>query len=126
MHKGAAIPACSRINLPGRDGLWAPDVTKVGDTYYLYYSVNAFGNKNSAIGVATSKTMDVGSWTNLGSTGITSSSSTPYKAIDQARQLLQPILLSRSVLWIRYESPSNGKRVQDQGVPLESHQERLC
>ncbi|KAG9398475.1 hypothetical protein AC1031_012490 [Aphanomyces cochlioides] len=81
-YKGAAIPAGSSINLPGRDGLWAPDVTKIGDTYYLYYSVSTFGNKNSAIGVATSKTMDVGSWKDLGSTGITSSSSTPYNAID--------------------------------------------
>ena len=68
-YKGAAIPAGSKINLKGRDDLWvssaprtyhlsdrveqrraielmkdcvkAPDVTLVGDTYYLYYS-NAF------------------------------------------------------------------------------------
>jgi arabinan endo-1,5-alpha-L-arabinosidase len=81
-YKGAAIPAGSSINLPGRDGLWAPDVQKVGNTYYLYYSVSTFGNKNSAIGVATSTTMDVGSWTDHGSIGVTSGASTSYNAID--------------------------------------------
>jgi arabinan endo-1,5-alpha-L-arabinosidase len=60
----------------------APDVTKVGDTYYLYYSVSAFGNQNSAIGVATSTNLDT--WTDHGSTGITSKPGDNFNAIDGA------------------------------------------
>lgn len=48
----------------------------------MYYSVSQFGSQNSAIGVATSKTLDVGSWTDRGATGIKSDSSKPYNAID--------------------------------------------
>ncbi|EMD93079.1 glycoside hydrolase family 43 protein [Bipolaris maydis ATCC 48331] len=81
-YKGAAIPAGSKINLPGNNDLWAPDVTLVGDTYYLYYSVSSFGSQNSAIGVATSKNLET--WTDLGSTGIQSSSGKNYNAIDGA------------------------------------------
>ena len=80
--KGSAIPAGSIINLPGRDDLWAPDIAKVGDLYYLYYSVSEFGSQNSAIGLATSPSMDVGTWTDLGSTGITSKPGSNYNAID--------------------------------------------
>jgi arabinan endo-1,5-alpha-L-arabinosidase len=81
-YRGAAVPAGSIINKAGKDDLWAPDVAKVGDTYYLYYSVSSFGVQDSAIGVATSTTLDVNSWTDLGSTGISSSSSKNYNAID--------------------------------------------
>jgi len=81
-YKGAAIPACSSIQLTGNCDLWAPDVSKVGDTYYLYYSVSSFGVQNSAIGVATSTTLDSGSWTDLGSTGVQSDGSKNYNAID--------------------------------------------
>jgi arabinan endo-1,5-alpha-L-arabinosidase len=48
----------------------------------MYYAVSTFGSQNSAIGVATSSTMEVGSWTDLGATGISSSSSKIYNAID--------------------------------------------
>jgi len=48
----------------------------------VYYSVSSFGSHNSAIGLAVSASLDVGTWTDLGSTGIRSSSSTPYNAID--------------------------------------------
>ncbi|KAJ4363493.1 hypothetical protein N0V83_009788 [Neocucurbitaria cava] len=81
-YKGAAIPSGSSIDLTGKDDLWAPDVTKVGDTYYLYYSVSSFGSQNSAIGVATSTNLD--SWTDHGSTGITSKAGKNYNAIDGA------------------------------------------
>lgn len=37
---------------------WAPDIAKHNDTYYLYYSVSEFGQNNSAIGLATNKTLD--------------------------------------------------------------------
>ena len=57
--KGSALSGGSKINIAGNQ-LWAPDVTKAGDTYYLYYSVSTFGSQESAIGVATSTTMEVG------------------------------------------------------------------
>jgi len=61
---------------------WAPDVTQVGDTYYMYYSVSSFGSQNSGIGVATSKTMEPGSWTDRGSIGLDSKVGSAYNAID--------------------------------------------
>ncbi|KAF2654340.1 glycoside hydrolase family 43 protein [Lophiostoma macrostomum CBS 122681] len=81
-YLGAAIPAGSSIDLDGNDDLWAPDVQLVGSTYYLYYSVSSFGSQNSAIGVATSSTLEYGSWTDLGATGIKSSTGKSYNAID--------------------------------------------
>lgn len=44
--------------------------------------MSTFGSQDSAIGVATSSSLDVGTWTDLGSTGIRSSSGKPYNAID--------------------------------------------
>lgn len=60
----------------------APDVHLIGSTYYLYYAVSSFGTQDSVIGLATSTTMDVGSWTDHGSVGISSSSGKSYNAID--------------------------------------------
>ncbi|KAL1305456.1 hypothetical protein AAFC00_002335 [Neodothiora populina] len=45
---------------------WAPDVHKVGDTYYDFYAVSQFGSQISSIGLATSKTLLPGSWTDHG------------------------------------------------------------
>jgi arabinan endo-1,5-alpha-L-arabinosidase len=37
---------------------WAPDVMHVGDRYLLYYSVSSMGKMDSAIGLATTPTLD--------------------------------------------------------------------
>lgn len=80
-HLGSALPNGSKIDLPGNDDLWAPDVAKLGDTYYLYYSVSDWGAQNqSDIGVATSTTLEPGSWTDHGSIGI--SADQRYNRID--------------------------------------------
>lgn len=50
----------------------------------MYYTVSVFGSQASAIGYATSTTMEYGSWTDHGATGITSSSGKAYNAIDAA------------------------------------------
>ncbi|KAI1774361.1 glycoside hydrolase family 43 protein [Hypoxylon cercidicola] len=81
-YRGAALPSGSSIDLAGNQDLWAPEVALIGSTYYLYYSVSTFGVQDSAIGVATSSSMDVGTWSDRGSTGIRSSSGKPYNAID--------------------------------------------
>lgn len=49
----------------GATGLWAPDVTKIGDTFYLYYCASIFGKNRSFIGVAKSKNIE-GPWEDLG------------------------------------------------------------
>ncbi|RJE21660.1 Arabinan endo-1,5-alpha-L-arabinosidase [Aspergillus sclerotialis] len=79
---GSMLPGGSVINLEGNDDLWAPDVQLVNGAYHVYYSVSTFGSQNSAIGLATSNTMDAGDWTDHGSTGVQSTSAKPYNAID--------------------------------------------
>jgi arabinan endo-1,5-alpha-L-arabinosidase len=81
-NEGSALPGGSSINLAGNTDLWAPDVNLVGSTYMMYYAVSTFGSQNSAIGVATSTTMEVGSWVDHGATGVSSDSSKIYNAID--------------------------------------------
>ncbi|KAK2759470.1 hypothetical protein FQN54_002948 [Arachnomyces sp. PD_36] len=81
---GSAIEGGSKIDIPGKNILWAPDVHKVGDDYYMYYSVSTLGSQTSAIGVAVSKDMSPGSWEDLGSAGITSSPTKNYNAIDSS------------------------------------------
>ncbi|NLE35484.1 MAG: arabinan endo-1,5-alpha-L-arabinosidase [Bacteroidales bacterium] len=45
--------------VPGYRGhTWAPDISFHDGTYYLYYSVSAFGKNTSCIGVATNTTLD--------------------------------------------------------------------
>lgn len=81
-YKCAMLPSGSSINLAGNQDLWAPDVSKVGSQYYVYYSVSSFGVQNSAIGLATSTTMDCNSFTDHGSAGVTSKTGSAYNSID--------------------------------------------
>ncbi len=65
------IPAWAPELVPAYRGhTWAPDIIKVGDNWYLYYSCSTFGKNISAIGVATNKTLNPNSpdykWTDLG------------------------------------------------------------
>jgi arabinan endo-1,5-alpha-L-arabinosidase len=62
--------------------MWAPDVHYIDGTYYLYYAVSTFGTQVSALGVATSTTMEAGTWTDHGSTGVVSTTGDNYNAID--------------------------------------------
>jgi arabinan endo-1,5-alpha-L-arabinosidase len=58
----------------------APDVTKVGGSYYLLYSVSTWGSQDSEIGYATSQ--DLENWTDHGTTGIHSNANKqPFNAI---------------------------------------------
>ncbi len=62
--------------------LQAPDVHKVGNLYHLYYAVSSWGSQNSVIGLATSPSMDPGTWTDHGSTGVASYTGNPFNTID--------------------------------------------
>ena len=48
----AAVPENRNMNY------WAPDVIHLGDRYLLYYSVSSFGKITSAIGLASTPTLD--------------------------------------------------------------------
>lgn len=58
----------------------APDVHYQNDLYYMYYVLSKTGTQDSEIGVATSKTLEPGSWTDHGSIGIPANSA--YNRID--------------------------------------------
>ncbi len=44
--------------IPGASNMWAPDISYVNGRYRLYYAVSTFGSNRSAIGLATSATLD--------------------------------------------------------------------
>ncbi|PWY92181.1 glycosyl hydrolase family 43 protein [Aspergillus heteromorphus CBS 117.55] len=79
---GYALPGGSIVTVGDASNLWAPDVHYVDGTYYMYYASSALGSRNSTIGVASSTTLEVGSWTDHGEIGVTSSTSDDYNAID--------------------------------------------
>ncbi|KAL1745689.1 glycoside hydrolase family 43 protein [Schizophyllum fasciatum] len=80
-RQGSVLPNCSSIDLPGNCALWAPDVNYQDGKYVLYYSVSSVRSQNSAIGVATSPSMDQGTWTDLGEV-IRSKKGDIFNAID--------------------------------------------
>ena len=65
------VPEWAKACVPAYKGhTWAPDIIRVGDRWYLYYSCSTFGKNISAIGVATNKTLNPESpdfrWDDLG------------------------------------------------------------
>jgi arabinan endo-1,5-alpha-L-arabinosidase len=71
--QGPMLPGGSKVAISGgqsADSVWAPDAHLIGDTYYVYYAVSTLGSQNSGIGVASSKTLDSGSWTDHGALNI--------------------------------------------------------
>lgn len=57
-HVFEALPEWATQEIPGTRGIWAPDISYYNGRYHLYYSVSTFGKNNSAIGLATNKTLD--------------------------------------------------------------------
>jgi hypothetical protein len=85
----ASNPAWIAAAVPGFvDTYWAPECIFMNNKYYLYYSCSTFGSPRSAIGVATSPTLDPTSpnygWTDLGVAVVTSTTSSNVNAIDPA------------------------------------------
>ncbi|WMI68100.1 arabinan endo-1,5-alpha-L-arabinosidase [Mangrovimonas sp. YM274] len=55
----AVNPKWAKDVAPGFNGhIWAPDITLYKGTYYLYYSISAFGKNTSAIGLVTNTTLN--------------------------------------------------------------------
>lgn len=52
------LPEWAAKEIPGARSAWAPDISRYRGKYHLYYSVSTFGKNNSAIGLATNRTLD--------------------------------------------------------------------
>ena len=53
-----AMPNSVSASLPATRDLWAPDIAFYNGKYLLYYAASSFGSRNSAIGLASNKTLD--------------------------------------------------------------------
>lgn len=59
VFKRGELPSWHKDDIPEQKGhLWAPDIHYRNGKYYLYYSVSAWMNFNSSIGLATNTTLD--------------------------------------------------------------------
>jgi arabinan endo-1,5-alpha-L-arabinosidase len=84
-------PAWTTNAVPGYRGhTWAPDVIRLNDQFYLYYSVSTFGKQVSAIGLMTSSTLDSTAtnylWTDRGIV-IQSTNGSAFNTIDPSVML---------------------------------------
>jgi arabinan endo-1,5-alpha-L-arabinosidase len=65
-----SLPEWVAREVPMARNAWAPDISYFNGKYHLYYSVSSFGSRNSAIGLATTRTLDSSSadyrWTDEG------------------------------------------------------------
>jgi arabinan endo-1,5-alpha-L-arabinosidase len=128
------IPDSVKSYVPKNNGsgVWAPDVIKVGDQYYVYYAVSSWGSFVSAVGLMTSPTLNANSpdykWTDRGMV-VHSSEGEALNAIDPGVTLAPD-----GTLWICYGSyhgnielvqldPKTGLRIKpDSKVSLISSQ----
>lgn len=53
-----AIPPWLTDDVPGADTMWAPEIFRHDNTYYLYYAVSTLGHNDSVIALATNTTLD--------------------------------------------------------------------
>jgi arabinan endo-1,5-alpha-L-arabinosidase len=53
-----ALPEWVAREIPQARNAWAPDVSHYNGRFHLYYSASSFGSRNSAIGLATTPTLD--------------------------------------------------------------------
>jgi arabinan endo-1,5-alpha-L-arabinosidase len=96
----AAVPANRNMSY------WAPDIIHIGDRYLLYYSVSSFGKITSAIGLATTPTLDPADpayhWTDQGIV-VQSHEGGDYNTIDPS-----VFLDSDGKLWLAFGSYWSG------------------
>ena len=123
-----AAPAWTTNAVPLFDGtFWAPDIVYVNGRYLLYYSVSSWGSQISAIGLASTPTLDPSSpdygWTDHGPV-IQSRLGDPYNCIDPS-----VLLDDDGRLWLVFGSywqgihivelnPQTGLRLQPQSPPV--------
>ncbi|RYD68320.1 MAG: arabinan endo-1,5-alpha-L-arabinosidase [Verrucomicrobiaceae bacterium] len=95
-------PAWHKVEVPeNKEHLWAPDIIRLKDKWFIYYSVSSFGSNHSAIGLVTGKTLDPKSkdygWKDEGVV-IRSRRPDRFNAIDPA------VILDEGKLWMSYGS----------------------
>jgi arabinan endo-1,5-alpha-L-arabinosidase len=78
---GGTNPGWINGEVPGATDLWAPDVSRFGDRFHLYYSASTFGSNHSCIGHATRQELTSGSWSDQGSV-VCSEDGDDHNAID--------------------------------------------
>ena len=83
-----AVPEWAQREVPGTQGIWAPDLSHHGGLFYLYYSVSTFGSQRSVIGLAVNRSLDPASpdyqWQDRGKVLESSPESSDFNAIDPA------------------------------------------
>ncbi|HEY0811963.1 MAG TPA: arabinan endo-1,5-alpha-L-arabinosidase [Pseudonocardia sp.] len=52
------IPSWITDIVPGADSMWAPEIYRHGNIFYLYYAVSTLGHNNSVVALATNTTLD--------------------------------------------------------------------
>lgn len=119
------LPAWALAAVPGAKNAWAPDISRVGGRYRLYYSVSTFGSRRSAIGLMTASTLDPAApgygWRDEGAV-IRSAETDDWNAIDPAfvRDRRGGAWLAWGSFWsglkITRLDPATGKPV-DPGAP---------
>ena len=57
-HVFESLPEWAMKEIPQARNAWAPDISHFNGKYHLYYSVSSFGSRNSAIGLATTRTLE--------------------------------------------------------------------
>jgi arabinan endo-1,5-alpha-L-arabinosidase len=105
----SAVPSWMSSVYSGIENIWAPQLSKMGGKYWVYYCGSVFGKNTSLIGAMSSPTLDVTSasykWTDVGEVW-RSSASNDYNAIDPE------ILVDRSgKAWMSFGSFWQGIRM---------------
>lgn len=105
------IPDAVHAVVPKNNGtdVWAPDIIRLNNQFYLYYAVSSWGSFQSAIGLATNPVLDpkdpAYKWTDRGVV-VTSNGNEDLNAIDPG-----VILAPDGTLWICYGSYHGSIRV---------------
>lgn len=91
----------TRMKIGSKISTRAPDVHRVDDTYYCYYSISSFGTSNSTIGLATSETLQNGSWTDHGAVISSGDDADP-------RDIPYPLNITNAIDAALYHDPETG------------------